>query len=391
MDEGLNTFADGRAQDVAFQPDYHVERFFGGFIPDFTMTFPRFPGPKAPQVWREHQAEFLRVGLRDILGLADFEQHLRELTALAEACLQYALEVALRRHRFKTCPLCIIGLGKLGGAELTYGSDLDVVFVADDAQRNLPALQRVAVTLLDLISSPTEHGVAFKLDARLRPDGEKGLLINVLRAHTEYYHRRAQLWEIQALTRARPVAGNAELGARFLEMVRRFTDFRQPAAPVAAWAPDWKARIAHMRARIEKERTPAGKDALAIKTGAGGLMDAEFLAQALCLEHGWWEPNTLAALERARAERALPADTATALLENYRRLRRIEGILRRWSYEGEAELPDDPAPQYRVAVRCGFATREDFLGAVARYRRVLRDAHAWYFPPAPGPPAEVKT
>jgi len=340
---------------------------------------------------RYHQAEFLRVGLRDILGLADFEQHLRELTALAEACLQYALEVALRRHRFKTCPLCIIGLGKLGGAELTYGSDLDVVFVADDTVRNLPALQRVAVTLLDLISSPTEHGVAFKLDARLRPDGEKGLLVNALRAYAEYYRHRAQLWEIQALTRARPVAGHAALGARFLEMARRFTDFRQPAAPVAAWAPDWKARIAHMRARIEKERTPAGQDALAIKTGAGGLMDAEFLAQALCLEHGWWEPNTLAALERARAERALPEDKATALLDNYRRLRRIEGILRRWSYEGEAELPDDPAPQYRVAVRCGFATREDFLAAVARYRRALREAYAWYFPPAPGLPAAAKS
>lgn len=342
-------------------------------------------GDADQRVWirRYHQAEFLRLGLRDILGLADFEQNLRELTALAEACLQYALEVALRRHRLKTCPLAIIGLGKLGGAELTYGSDLDVLFVADDTVRNLPALQRVAVTLLDLISSPTEHGVAFKLDARLRPDGEKGLLVNSLRAYAEYYRQRAQLWEIQALTRARPVAGHPELGRRFLEMARRLTDFSRPVVPVAAYAPDWQARIAHMRARIEKERTPPGKEALAIKTGAGGLVDAEFLAQALCLEHGWWEPNTLQALERARTAGALPAEAAEALLENYRRLRRVEGILRRWSYEGEAELPDDPAPQYRVAVRCGFATREDFLMAVARYRRAIREAYARYFPPVP--------
>lgn len=339
---------------------------------------------------RYHEAEFMRVGLRDILGLADPEQHRRELTALAEACLQYALEVALRRHRLKTCPLAIIGLGKLGGGELTYGSDLDVVFVAEDKVRNLPGLQRVAVTVLELISSPTEHGVAFRLDARLRPDGEKGLLVNTLRAYADYYRTRAQLWEIQALTRARPVAGHPEVGARFSDLVGELTDFRGGPARVAAHTPDWKAQIAHMRRRIEKERTPPGKEALAFKTGAGGLMDAEFLAQALCLEHGWREPNTLRALERARAEGALPAEAATSLIENYRRLQRVEGILRRWSYEGEAELPDDPAPQYRVAVRCGFATAEDFLAAVARYRRAVRAAYAWYFAeasPSPHPGA----
>lgn len=334
---------------------------------------------------RYHQAEFLRVGLRDILGLAAPEQHQRELTALAEACLQYALEVALRRHRFQSCPLAIIGLGKLGGGELTYGSDLDVVFVAEDKVRNLPTLQRVAVSLLDLISSSTELGVAFKLDARLRPDGDKGLLVNRLSAFADYYRHRAQLWEIQALTRARPVAGATALGEQFLTLARGVTDFRASPPPVAAWTPDWKARIAHMRARIEKERTPPGKEALAFKTGAGGLMDAEFLAQALCLEHGWHEPNTLEALERARAAGALSPVPADALLINCRRLQRIEGILRRWSYEGEAELPDDPAPQYRVAVRCGFATAQDFLAAVARYRQAIRAAYALFFPPVPDP------
>lgn len=338
-------------------------------------------GDADQRLWirRYHEAEFTRVGLRDILGLADPEQHRRELTALAEACLQYALEVALRRHRLKTCPLAVIGLGKLGGGELTYGSDLDVVFVAEDRARNLPGLQRVAVTLLDLISSSTEHGVAFKLDARLRPDGEKGLLVNSLRAYAEYYRHRAQLWEIQALTRARPVAGHPEVGARFMELVGQLTDFRRPPTSLAAYTPDWKAQIAHMRRRIERERTPPGKEALAFKTGAGGLVDAEFLAQALCLEHGWHEPHTLGALERARTEGALPAESATTLIENYRRLRRVEGILRRWSYEGEAELPDDPAPQYRVAVRCGFATADDFLAAVARYRQEIRAAYARYF------------
>src|SRR5580704_1261080 len=104
-----------------------------------------------------------------------------------------------------------------------------------------------------------------------------------------------------------------------------------------------------MRQRIEKERTPAGQDALAIKTGAGGLMDAEFLAQTFCLAHGWHEPNTLRALARARDSGAFAAKDADAFIENYRQLLRVEVILRRWSFEGETVLPDDEPAFYRVA------------------------------------------
>ncbi|MFN0069163.1 MAG: hypothetical protein ACKVYV_16195, partial [Limisphaerales bacterium] len=108
---------------------------------------------------RYHEAEFMRVGLRDILGLADPEETRAELSALAEACLQYALEVVQRRHRLKGPPFTVIGLGKLGGAELTYGSDLDVMFVAPDAaKKNLPRLQPLAVAVLDLLSTRTEAG-----------------------------------------------------------------------------------------------------------------------------------------------------------------------------------------------------------------------------------------
>ena len=133
-----------------------------------------------------------------------------------------------------------------------------------------------------------------------------------------------------------------------------------------------------MRLRIEKERTPKGKDDLAIKTGKGGLMDAEFIAQALCLEHGWQEANTLRALERARAARVLP--DADKLIENYQRLRRVEGILRRWSYEGETVLPDDPAPFYRVSVRCGFATPQKFRKALTKWRRAIRSVYMKVLP-----------
>ena len=127
-----------------------------------------------------------------------------------------------------------------------------------------------------------------------------------------------------------------------------------------------------MRLRIEKERTPTGQDALAIKTGAGGLMDSEFLAQTFCLGHGWQEPNTLSALERARDAGALKPGDSDKLIEGYRRLRRVEGILRRWSFEGETVLPDEDAPYYRVSIRCGFVSAKDFRAAVANWRRDLR-------------------
>jgi glutamine synthetase adenylyltransferase len=166
----------------------------------------------------------------------------------------------------------------------------------------------------------------------------------------------------------------------------------------ACFTLDWKTQIHQMRLRIEKERTPQGQDNLAIKTGQGGLMDAEFIAQALCLENGWQEANTLRALERARDAAGVQSlDCVPAkgtlkrelqpltrgdfekLLESYRKLRRVEGILRRWSYEGETVLPVDPAPYYRVSVRCGFATPKEFGHALAKWRKTIREVYEKVF------------
>jgi glutamate-ammonia-ligase adenylyltransferase len=333
---------------------------------------------------RYHQAELMRVGLRDILGLVDLERNLFELSCLADACLQYAVEVLMRRHKLKTPPFAVIGLGKLGGQEINYGSDLDLLFVADSGAKNLPQCQRMAGELMELLSASTEAGATFRTDARLRPDGEKGLLVTTLDACEEYYRKRAGLWEIQALTRVRPVAGDLEVGARFQRLAETLANFSPGNAAVfsrlAAYTPAWKTEIDQMRERIAKERS-AGQDALAIKTGTGGLMDAEFLAQAFCLEHGWQQPNTLQALCRGR-EAGLPSAAAgDALLENYGKLRRIEGILRRWSFEGETLLPAEEAAFQRVAVRCGYAGGAEFAQAVGGIRSGIRAAYLKYFRP----------
>ncbi len=321
---------------------------------------------------RYFQAEQMRIGLRDILDLADPGQTQQEITALADACLNYALELVMKRNRIRKPPFAIIGLGKLGGRELVYASDLDIIFVAENAVKDLPKLQKLAVELMELLSKRTEDGTTFETDARLRPDGEKGLLVNALDAYTEYYRKRAMLWEIQSLSRFRPIAGDTQIIEQFGKMAKAAIDLRKPRKDLAAYTPDWRGEIHRMRMRIEKERTPAGRDKLAIKTGRGGLMDVEFVAQAVCLEHGWHEPNTLAAITRAGEEQVLARESSRILADNYRKLMQVERILRRWSFEPESTLPVESEPYYRVAVRCGYKNATDFEAAVRTQREAIR-------------------
>jgi len=297
--------------------------------------------------------------------------------------------VVARQAIFKRPPLCVVGLRKVGEREINYGSDLDIVFVTNSGPKNLPGLQRLAAAFLDLLGSKTELGAVFHLDTRLRPDGEKGLLVNTLEACEEYYRRRAALWEIQALTRVRPIAGDLEAGGQFQRMAAALADFspenvaagfaRAKKTGLSAYTPGWKKEIDAMRERIVRERTPAGKDRLAIKTGVGGLMDAEFLAQAFCLARGWQEANSLSALQRGGEAGLLERGDAQSLLRNYGNLRRIEGILRRWSYEGEILLPDDEPALCRVAVRCGFAGAGDFMKELEATRAAIRSVYDKYF------------
>ena len=332
---------------------------------------------EAAWLHKYRQAEFMRIALRDILGLAEFDQSFRELTELAEACLQYAMDAVLARHRWKGPPVAILGLGKLGGCEINYGSDLDVVFVTDAADEELPALQKLVAEIIELSGHASGDEAVFSVDTRLRPDGEKGLLINSLDAYRTYYLSRAMLWEIQSLTRLRPVAGDNEVGRRFDEMTREFTDFRKSAA--SCFSPDWKQSICHMRLRIEKERTPPGMEKLALKTGAGGLVDAEFIAQTFCLETGVHQPNTMQALQAARESNWLSDREAGVLIDNYSRLRRVEAILRRWSFQAETVLPSEPAAFRRVALRCGYSEPAKLMDDLLVWRAAVRGVYDLVF------------
>lgn len=237
-------------------------------------------GERAEELRRFKRREELRVAARDLLGLADADAVGVELTALADAALQAAVE-ALE----PALPFAVIALGRYGGGELSYASDLDVVFVydgsgADDAKAAIDASK----SLLKEIGSLTPEGRAWEIDARLRPEGDSGQLARSLDGYERYYAERARLWEFQSLIKARHVAGDPDLGTRFCALVEPFV-YRDGFGDADA------DEIRSMKRRIESERLGRGESAAVnLKLGPGGLSDVEFCVQLLQLRCGAEHP-----------------------------------------------------------------------------------------------------
>jgi [glutamine synthetase] adenylyltransferase / [glutamine synthetase]-adenylyl-L-tyrosine phosphorylase len=281
-----------------------------------------------------HHAEVFRTLVRDVEGALGVEQVADDLSALADAVLETTLRWAWRslRQRHRDTPgVAVIAYGKLGGLELGYGSDLDVVFLYDDddepdkdrAQEVYGAFVRKLITWLTL---RTGAGALFEIDTALRPNGNSGLLVTSVEAFARYQQGRgsntAWTWEHQAITRARFAAGTAAVAVRF-EAVRRevLTATRDPAA--------LRAEVAAMREKLRAARpVPAGR--FDVKHSAGGMVDVEFAVQYLVLAHGAAQPTLLdnagniALLQRAEAAGLLPAGVGTAAADAYRDLRRAQ-------------------------------------------------------------------
>ncbi|NQU10810.1 bifunctional [glutamate--ammonia ligase]-adenylyl-L-tyrosine phosphorylase/[glutamate--ammonia-ligase] adenylyltransferase, partial [bacterium] len=309
----------------------------------------------AARLWK--QEESLRVGIEDVLGLVDLEQVTWELTLVGEACLRLAMRqgvgaVPVPGGKPGTAPLAVIGMGKFGGQELGYGADLDVLFVLGGDQSHREWANRVAVQVISCLDQRTGAGMLYKVDPRLRPDGEKGPLAPSLGTYREYYRRRAQLWERQALTKARWVAGDEACGRAFLEMVHQVI-YAEPLTD-AEWA-----EIRRMRHRIETERGDPKHRPRDFKTGPGGLVDVEFLVQSLQLRHGAAHPqlrtaHTLAALNRLTAAGLVVDRHSYALREGYLFLRGIESALRRMDNGNVSHLPAEEAELTALAKRLGL-------------------------------------
>ncbi len=169
--------------------------------------------PEALRVWKRR--ELLRIAARDLLRVADLPAVGRELAALAEICLQEALRLVEVES-----PLAVISMGKLGGQELNYASDVDVLFVHGDDDP--VAADHAARRVLAVMAEPSPAGIVFRTDADLRPEGRSGPLARSLDSYEAWYERWAQTWEFQALIKARPVAGDADLGTRFMALVQPY-------------------------------------------------------------------------------------------------------------------------------------------------------------------------
>jgi glutamate-ammonia-ligase adenylyltransferase len=262
---------------------------------------------------RVARRETARTAIRDLLGLADPGDVAEELTGLAEACLQ----VALTRS---DAPLAIVGLGKLGGRELGYASDLDVLFVFEPADARDEAL-RAAASLLRLLPASSPEGRILALDPNLRPEGKDGPLARSLASYRTYYERWAEPWELQALTQARPVAGDPDLGRAFVEVLAGLV---YPAV-----VPDQRLEaVRAMKRRVEAERPRARGTGVDLKLDPGGMTDVEWTVQLLALAHGGRLPRlrrrgTLAALGACEAEGVLTVGDAAVLREGYSLLTRL--------------------------------------------------------------------
>jgi glutamate-ammonia-ligase adenylyltransferase len=325
---------------------------------------------------RLQREESFRIGVQVLEGLATAGEAGAAHAELAEACVNAMAEAALaeveRTSGRQPGAFAVLALGKFGGRELAEGSDLDLMLVYDappEAAAPGEFYARVTQRLISALSAPTEEGALYEIDTKLRPSGSKGPVAVRLSSFERYYSEEAWTWELQALTRLRPVAGDQQLGQHVLEIARR--TLRQPrdAAKI-------RRDVADMRALMERER--AAKSIWDLKLAPGGFVDIEFIVQALLLVNaaalpGVLSPNTGEALERLAAGGALDPDAFTRLRRAWRAWSDLQQTLR-ICITGDFE-PERAAPPLlrRLAGLLGVA---DFEAAQSMVKAMQTAARA---------------
>ncbi|MBP9713375.1 MAG: bifunctional [glutamate--ammonia ligase]-adenylyl-L-tyrosine phosphorylase/[glutamate--ammonia-ligase] adenylyltransferase [Sterolibacterium sp.] len=303
-----------------------------------------------------HHAQVFRLLVQDIGGVLTVEKLADHLSALADLILELALKFAWRKvtkRHVETPRFAIISYGKLGGKELGYASDLDLIFVMDDADTDPSAAEnyaRLATRLNTWLSSQTAAGSLFETDLRLRPNGESGLLVVTLAALRQYQLEAAWVWEHQALTRARFSAGDREIGAAFENI--RDEILRQPRDASAL-----RHEVLTMRQKmLDSHATPADQRATVfdLKHDRGGLVDVEFMVQYLVLGHAHEYPQltgnlgNIALLKIAAELGLIPAEQAEAARNAYRDYRRLQHTAR--LNNEKARLPPEQVGAHMAAV-----------------------------------------
>lgn len=300
----------------------------------------------------QHQAQVFRLLAQDLAGLLSVERLADHLSALADIALGATLELAwsqMRRHREGPPRFAVIGYGKLGGKELGYASDLDIIFLYDDPdERAQEAYARLAARVNNWLTTRTSAGVLFATDLRLRPSGTSGLLVSSVAAFEEYQEKQAWVWEHQALTRARFCAGDAAVGAAFEAIRERI--LRRSRDPQAL-----AKEVLAMRARMHQAH-PNPSELFDVKHDPGGMIDLEFAVQYLVLAHAHRHPRltgnlgNIALLGMAGELGLIPPELARRCQDAYRELRRVQHALRLGGAQ-YARVPPEQLAGHARAVR----------------------------------------
>jgi len=313
----------------------------------------------------------VRVAARDLTG-APVEEVVEEITAVADACFAHAC------RGVGAGGFAVIGLGKLGGAELNYASDVDVLFVTEGGgAEGHGRTERAAAEIIRLLSAPTSEGIALRVDPTLRPGGRGGALARSLAAMGEYYASQALTWERQALIKARPVAGDLGVGRAFVDLVAPLV-YREELSPHAI------EEVRRVKVRLEEYVRARGKAGVEVKRGWGGIRDVEFAVQLLQIVHGGRDarlrqPNTLRALSVLAAEGYVAEDDAEALAGAYRFLRRVEHRLQMVRDLQTHELPGDRASLARLARSLDLDGPDELKAEYGRQTSLVRGLHERLF------------
>ncbi|WP_330238531.1 bifunctional [glutamine synthetase] adenylyltransferase/[glutamine synthetase]-adenylyl-L-tyrosine phosphorylase [Streptomyces sp. NBC_00525] len=327
----------------------------------------------------------LSIAARDVCGTTDVAEVAAELADLATATLRAALRIASAAapEDAAQCRLAVIAMGKCGGHELNYVSDVDVIFVAEPADgaeesKAMQAATRLAAHLMRICSDTTVEGTIWPVDANLRPEGRNGPLVRTLSSHLAYYQRWAKTWEFQALLKARPVAGDPALGADYVDAVAPLV---WQAADRENFVPD----VQKMRRRVV-DTIPADRVDRELKLGPGGLRDVEFAVQLLQLVHGRSDPSlrsgsTLEALAALARGGYVGRVDAVQLDDAYRFLRAMEHRIQLYRLRRTHLVPDEEPDLRRLGRSLGLRTDPiaELNQAWRRHASVVRRLHEKLF------------
>jgi glutamate-ammonia-ligase adenylyltransferase len=317
-----------------------------------------------------YRGRLLHLAARDATGTVALGEVTAELSALAGAALEAGLAVARASGDGDGVRLAVIGMGKCGARELNYISDVDVIFVAEphegvDEVKAVQIATKLAQGMMHACSATTPEGALWEVDAALRPEGKVGPLVRSLGSHLAYYRRWAKTWEFQALLKARPLAGDLELGAEYVEAVNEFV---WNAAGRSNFVEDVQA----MRRRVEAH-VRSDEQERQLKLGPGGLRDIEFAVQLLQLVHGRHDPllrrrATLPALAALSRGGYVGRDDARALAEAYTFLRKVEHLLQLYQLRRTHVVPEDMTGLRRIGRALGM-TADPVGEFTTRWRR----------------------